>query len=272
MTLELAWFTAGRGPGSRTMFEHALHAIDSGHLDARISVVFMQRERGEGEGSDAFIDLVESREIPLVGLSARRFREERGGSFASHRDEYDARVHDRIAPYAPALCVLAGYLLILSGAMTRAYPFVNMHGALPGGPVGLWQKVIWQLMAEQAEESGAMTFLVTPELDRGPPIAYARFGLRDATFDPLWAELEGQSVEELQAALGEDAPLFRAIRREGLLREPPLLLATLRALASGERTLSGAQVLDRNGQPATPYDLTAQVNAAIAEASREAAP
>ncbi len=272
MTLELAWFTAGRGPGSRAMFEHALQAIDSGHLDARINVVLMQRERGEGEGSDAFIDLVESREIPLEALSARRFREKRGGSFASHRDAYDARVHDRIAPYAPALCVLAGYLLILGEAMTRAYPFVNMHGALPGGPVGLWQRVIWQLMDEQAEESGVMTFLVTPELDRGPPIAYARFGLRGAVFDPLWAELEGQSVEELQATLGEDAPLFRAIRREGLLREPPLLLATLRALASGERTLSDEQVFDRNGQPAPPYDLTAQVNAAIAEASREAAP
>ena len=120
MTLELAWFTAGRGPGSRTMFEHALQAVDSGHLDARINVVFMQRERGEGEGSDAFIDLVESREIPLVALSARRFREERKGNFASHREEYDARVHDRIAPYAPTLCVLAGYLLILSEAMTRA--------------------------------------------------------------------------------------------------------------------------------------------------------
>ena len=46
MTLRLGWFTAGRGPGSRGMFERALAAIDDGSLDAQIAFVFMQRERG----------------------------------------------------------------------------------------------------------------------------------------------------------------------------------------------------------------------------------
>ncbi len=71
MTLEVGWFTAGRGPGSRAMFERTLHAIDAGSLDARVTFVYMHRERGEGEGSDAFMDLARAREIPVVAHSAR---------------------------------------------------------------------------------------------------------------------------------------------------------------------------------------------------------
>ena len=91
MTLDLGWLTAGRGPGSLGMFEGVLAAIDDGSLDARIAFLFMHRERGEGEASDAFMDLAASRGIPIESLSSARFREEHGGDFATHREEYDAR-------------------------------------------------------------------------------------------------------------------------------------------------------------------------------------
>ena len=263
MTLELGWFTAGRGPGSRGMFERVLAAIDDGSLDARIPFVFMQRERGEGEGSDGFMDLAASRGIPVVTNSSRRFRDEHGGDFASHRAEYDAQVLERLRAYAPDLCVLAGYLLIFSPVLTHAYPFINLHPSLPGGTVGLWQKVVWELIDARATETGAMTFLVTDELDKGPPVTYTRFPIAGPPFDDLWTQAAGHTVDALRAE-GEGQPLFKAIREAGLRREPVLLTETLRAFARGDVAVRGEAVVDASGAPRGPQDLTSVVEAALA--------
>ena len=40
---------------------------------------------------------------------------------------------------------------------------------------------------------------------------------------------------------GEDLPLFRAIRQAGLLRERPLLIETLKAVASGRIDPTGVR-------------------------------
>ena len=224
----------------------------------------MHRERSEGEGSDAFMDLAESRGIPVIAHSARAFREAHGGDLASNRDAYDAQVRELLQPYAPDLCVLAGYLLILSEPMVDAYRFVNIHGALPGGPIGLWQTVVWELIEARAEESGAMAFLVTPDLDRGPPIAYCRFSLRGPRFDGLWASAGDAALAQLRERDGEDLPLFRAVRAEGVSREPALLVETLRLIADGDVRLGGGAVTDARGGTAAARDLTARVDAALA--------
>ena len=263
MTLDLGWFTAGRGPGSRGMFEKALAAIDDGSLDARIAFVFMHRERGEGEGSDGFMDLAASRGIPVETLSSRRFRDAHGGDFAAHRAEFDAQVLDLLRPYRVDLCVLAGYLLIFSPALTRAYPFVNVHPSLPGGTVGLWQQVVWELIDARATETGAMTFLVTDELDRGPPITYARVPLRGPALDGLWDALGAERSDVLCERDGEDHPLFRAIREAEVRLEPALLTETLKAFARGDIVVRGEAVVDASGRPIEPSDLTAEVQAAL---------
>ena len=262
MTLDLGWLTAGRGQGSRGMFEGVLAAIDDGSLDARIAFVFMHRERGEGEASDAFMDLASSRGIPVESLSSARFKQDHGGDFAAHRAEFDARVLDLLRPHPADLCVLAGYLLIMSPALTHAYPFVNLHPAAPDGPVGLWQEVIWELIETGARSSGATVLLVTDELDRGPRIAYARFPITGAPFDELRSQAAGRSSEELRAE-GEAQPLFAAVREAGLRREPVLLAETLKALARGDVAVRGERVVDADGAPIEPRDLTAEVEAAL---------
>lgn len=255
MTLRLGWFTAGRGPGSRGMFERTLAAIDDGSLDASIEFVFMQRERGEGEGSDGFIELAESRGIPVENLSSQRFRREHGGDFASHREEYDSQVVEIIAPYEVDVCVLAGYLLILSPVLIAASTFVNLHPALPDGPVGLWQQVIWKLIDQRAAETGNMTLIVTNDLDRGPQLTYARVPVTGAEFDELWAAIGVWTGPQLKEAAGEDHPLFSAIRAAGVSREPVLLLETLKAMSQG--------TLSATNPPKAPIDLTDQVEAAL---------
>ena len=142
---------------------------------------------------------------------------------------------------------------------------MNLHPALPNGPVGLWQDVVWQLIASHAAESGAHTFLVTEELDRGPAIAFARVSLRGKPFDDLWPGVDPATAAHLRAARNETHPLFQAIRQAEVRREPPLVVETLRMLSGGRARIAGGAVLDCEGRAAAPRDLTAVVDAALAQ-------
>jgi phosphoribosylglycinamide formyltransferase-1 len=102
-------------------------------------------------------------------------------------------------------------------------------------------------MEEGAEKTGVMMHLITPELDAGPAIAYCDFSIADDDIQPLWeqwrAKRKGGSLEEIQKSEGEDEPLFKEIRRRGLMREFPLIVATLRSAAEGEFSIVDGEVI-----------------------------
>lgn len=263
--LRLGWFSTGRGEGSRGLLRTVMEQVLSGGLQARILFVFCNREPGEHEGSDRFMEMVKGYGLPLLTLSSRRFKRERGAeAFAQVREDYDREVARLIAPFDPDYCVLAGYMLIASEELTARYPMLNLHPAPPGGPAGTWQEVIWHLIREGAREGGAMVHLATPEVDRGPVVAYCTYPVRGPAFDPLWEEVRGRPVEELQASPGEGLPLFQAIRREGLRRERPLLVETLRALAQGRVRVERGRVVDGQGNPIPGLCLNREVEAWLA--------
>jgi len=263
--LRLAWFSTGRGEGSRGLLQTALEAIAHRYLPARIVVVFVNREPGEHEGSDRYMDLVRSQGIPLLTLSSRRFRRERGArSFEEVRRDYDRAVVDLLRNYAFDVGVLAGYMLIAGPELVGRYTLLNLHPAPPGGPAGTWQEVIWTLIAQRAERAGAMVHLATEEVDRGPVVGYFTFPIQGGEFAPLWQAVEGMPVEDLKARYGEDLPLFWAIRRAEMVRERPLLVETLRALALGEVHIRGRQVQDRHGRPIPGLDLGPRVDTWLA--------
>ncbi|MBF8267921.1 MAG: Folate-dependent phosphoribosylglycinamide formyltransferase PurN-like protein [Dehalococcoidia bacterium] len=248
--LTLGWFSTGGGEGSRGLLRMAQEAIERGKLQARIQFVFSNREPGEAEGSDLYFQQVRAYGIPLVTCSSQRFRRERaGGPISRHRLEFDREVIRRLEGYEPELCVLAGYMLILGPEMCRRYTMLNLHPALPHGPTGTWQEVIWKLIEEGAEETGAFIHLATEELDRGPALTYCSFPLRGDAFDQLWARIDGRSVEDLKTNQGEELSLFQLIRQEGVRRERPLLLETLKAFATGELRVEGRRALDSRGRP-----------------------
>lgn len=266
--LRIGWFSTGRGPGSRALLTAAVAAMRRGAPRAAIACVFCNRERGQDPNSDAFLDLAESYDLPVVTLSDRAFRKRAGGEVAragsrlpGWRAAYDQAMLTEIAPYRPDICMLAGYMLILAPQTTRAYPFLNLHPAAPGGPIGVWQEVIWQLIAAGARESGALVNVVTPELDKGPVAAFCRYPIRGPRFDPLWAEAAGRTVEEIRRAEGEEHPLFQEIRRQGVMREQPLVLRTLAAVADGRVRVSPDGLTDPSGMPVPGLDLSAEVEA-----------
>ena len=268
--LSLGWFSTGRGPGSLGLLKHVQGLIAAGLLDARIEFVFTNRAPGEAEGSDRFLRQVRDYGLPLVYHSSRRARRALGGPLSEHRGEYDRQVMSRLDGFAPDVCVLAGYMLIVGAEMCRRYDMLNLHPALPTGPVGTWQEVIWQLIEARSDATGAMVHLVTEEVDRGPVVSYFSLPIKGPVFDDHWKELQGRPVSALKEDPGEDLPLFRRIREEGRRREPHLLAATLDAVARGRVRIKGGAVRDASGGATGGLCLDDEVERALESASRGA--
>jgi phosphoribosylglycinamide formyltransferase-1 len=267
----LGWFSTGRGGGSRGLLSVVADAIQRGELEAEIAFVFCNREPGEHSGSDEFMSLVNSYGVPLLTLSSQRFRKEQGApNFSSVREAYDRKVMALLAEQTADLNVLAGYGLIFSAEMARQHVSLNLHPATPDGPIGTWQQVIWELIEKEASESGTMIHLATEDLDRGPPASYVSFPIHGQGFDDLWAEVAGQNIEALQKQFGEDLPLLQLIRQEGLRRERPLLLETLKAVASSRLQVEDRRVVDSRGVPTAPICLNVEVEQALAKAGESA--
>lgn len=266
----IGWFATGQGTGSRALLTAAHDAIARGELRAEIAFLFCNREPGEHENSDLLLAMAARYGIPTITLSDRRFRRRVGGEIArvgqplpAWRLEYDRAMLDLIAPFAVDVNMLAGYMLILGPEACARYTFLNLHPAAPGGPIGTWQRVIWQLIATRASESGVLINRAIPAVDEGPVITYCRYSLRGPAFDPLWTAIAGRSVAELQAGEGEDLPLFRAIRAAGVAREIPLIVRTLIALAERRIRIVEGLPVTSEGPAIGGVDLTAEVEQAI---------
>jgi len=154
--------------------------------------------------------------------------------------------------------------------MCNKYKMINLHPALPGGPKGTWQEVVWQLMEQRAKKSGVMMHLITPELDAGPAITYCEYSIYDEFIKPLWDQWEAKrktkSQQDIQKAEGENEPLFREIRRQGLEREFPLIVATLRSASLGEFNILNGKVLSNGKKLIHGVNLTKDVESSILKA------
>jgi len=259
------WFSTGRDEAARQLLTEAWRNIEDGIIPARLGFVFCDREAGEDPESDRFIQLVRDLKIPLFSVSSRRFdptlrRKER----ESWRRAFHDRVMEILRGEEVPTVVLAGYMLIVSPEMCDRLTMINLHPAEPGGPKGTWQEVIWELIARGAERTGVMMHLVTEALDEGPPITYCTFPLKGEHFDPLWvqmgAKLGFMPLGEIIQEEGEKNPLFREIRKQGVMREIPLLLMTMKALAETKVRIGGGKILDQKGREIGSFCLNEEVD------------
>ena len=262
--LTLGWFSTGRGEGSLGLLRFIQEQIKNGKIEAQIQFVFSNRIAGDSEGSDRFFQQVQSYGLPLVHCSSREFRKNMGGKLADHRLEYDREVMHRLSGFNPDVCVLAGYMLIVGEEMCHRYKMLNLHPALPTGPIGTWQEVIWNLIETGEERTGAMVHLVTENVDRGPVIAYFDIPIVGGEFDVCWKDIEGKSLTSLTTLYGEELPLFRLIRQEEYRREPYLIAATLNALNKGMLKIHGDRILDFEGKPSGGLRLSDEIEEDLA--------
>ncbi len=253
---KIGWFSTGRDTAAQQLLRTVWRSIKRGEIKAEILFVFSNREPGEAKESDSFFKLVRSYRIPLICLSSNKFKQRLERRW---RTRFEKEAMRKLEGFHPDLCLLAGYMLIVGEEMCRHYPMINLHPAAPGGPKGTWQEVIWKLMEEAAVETGVMMHLVTPELDEGPPVAYCAFSLRGRSFARYWNEIEGLSIDELKARQGERNLLFTQIRKHGLAREFPLIIATLKAFTEGMVRIEGGKVVDSAGEPIEGYNITEEI-------------
>jgi folate-dependent phosphoribosylglycinamide formyltransferase PurN len=273
MTLRLGWFATARGKTSARLLAAAQDAIEGGDLDAEIAVVFCNREPGEDDNSDSFIRQVQASGIPIVCLSSRDFRRARGEKpvrkgepLPEWRAEYDREVMRLLEPHPFDLGILAGYMLIFTSEPSRRWDLLNLHPAAPGGPKGMWQDVIWELIEQGAARAGVMMHLATPELDEGPPVTSCTYAIRGPDFDPLWQALAGADLDVLKVSEGESNALFTQIRRHGVVREIPFVIETLKAFADGRIRIVDKQVVDSDGTVVSCHDLTPEIEQAVTTA------
>ncbi|OPL14411.1 MAG: formyl transferase [delta proteobacterium ML8_D] len=256
------WWTTGRDQAAVDLFEAVFNAITERVIPGKISYVFSSREPGESEFSDRLVKMAKYHGIPVVSFSAVRFRPDlRRQDRELWRQDYHKEVFEKVKGFTARVVVLAGYMWVVSPEICRKLSIINLHPAAPGGPSGTWQEVIWQLMDQKADKTGVMMHLVTSELDKGPAITYCSFPIRGDVWDSLWEQfehmLQRSSREEIKETYGELQPLFAKIRNEGVKRELPLIVQTIRSLAKGEISIKGPHLYDSTGSQLTvPYDLT----------------
>jgi phosphoribosylglycinamide formyltransferase 1 len=257
--LNIGWFSTGRDEAARQLLQAVQDKIRSSDINGEISFVFSNREPSEAKESDRFFELVRSYSIPLVCLSHKKFKtakeEEDLDIKKEWRIKYDREVNKKIEPFAPDLCVLAGYMLIVSEELCQKYDMINLHPAPPGGPTGSWQEVIWALIQNKSDTAGAMMHLVTPELDRGPVVSYCLFSIKGEPF----AEYRRQDDKNM---------LFRFIRQHELAREFPLIILTLQSLSRGEVSIKDGRVIDAKGKLISGYNLSGKVDEEVKETLR----
>ncbi len=262
--LKIGWFSTGRDEAASQLLQTVQEGISRGDIKGEIIFVFSNREPGESQESDSFFSLVQSYGIPLICLSYSKFKT----SYCQKKDphhlvqpgknqlhpsrescllKYDREVNNRIKQFAPDLCVLAGYMLIVGRELCQKYNMINLHPAPPGGPVGSWQEVISRLIADKADNAGAMIHLVTPELDRGPVISYCLLPIKGKPFAPYWQN-------------NDTDMLFKLIRQHELAREFPLIISTLQALSHGEMSIEAGKVVDSRGRAIDGCDLSDKIN------------
>ena len=241
------------------MFEAVLDAIHTGDLAANFEFVFVNRERGQTDPTDSFLDSAEANRIPALTLSSGRFRRNHDNApWSQLRTAFDRAVLTKVEPFEPDVCVMAGYMLF-APEISRQMLCLNQHPALPGETIGKWQNAVWDVIEQGADIHGSMIHIATPELDRGPVATFCSFPVTGDRFDPLWQDANNRDVSALRESGDETLPLFTAIREAGVVRERPLVVETLKAVADGDIDLTAIA----NGTITKPVDMTARVESAL---------
>lgn len=274
MTLRLGWFSTGRDQAARNLLKTIMKKKEEGFFDIEIAFVFSNWEEGEGPDHPTygdrrkFCDLVHQYEIPLVCLSWKKFMPDlRMKDKERWRSAYGAKMREMISPYPFDVGVLAGYMLWMDNESCDLFNLINLHPALPGGPKGTWQQVIWELIISRADKQGAMIHLCTREWDEGPPLTFCSFSLKTPEYRPLWDQIEKKlaemSIEEIIKKEGENEPLFKKIRIDGEIREIPLLAYTIKFLADRKLGIVNRMLYEKERPLTEPYDLTDLVDEAV---------
>lgn len=145
--------------GSGTNMQAIVEACQAGRVAGEVVAVISNKEGVAG------LDKAAAAGIPIAVLSHRDY---------PTREAYDADLQQLIDGYQPDLVVLAGFMRILTPAITRHYHgrMLNIHPSLLPKYKGV--NTHQRVLDAGDEEHGVSVHFVTEELDGGPVVLQAK--------------------------------------------------------------------------------------------------
>lgn len=178
--------------GNGTNLQAIIDACADGRLPATVVALVSDR-------ADAYaLTRASSAGIPAVHV---------GRHPGEPRAEYDARLADVVAGFAPDLVVLAGWMRILTMSFLGWFPdrVINLHPALPGQLPGVRaiERAYEEFRAGLRTETGVMVHLVPDEgVDAGPVLASVTVPIHpDDTLESLTERMHRAEHELLVSTL-----------------------------------------------------------------------
>ncbi len=203
--------------GRGSNLQALIDAVASGRLQAKIVGMFSDRAQAPALARAA-----------AAGIAAKALHP---GDFAT-RQQFDEALFSEIERVQPDLIVCAGYMRLISAVAVRRAQgrVINIHPSLLPSYPGLRTHV--RVLADGVQAHGASVHYVIPALDAGPVIAQAHV--------PVAA---GDTPQTLAARVLE--------------REHPLLVETVRLIATGRVRQDGLRILVDNAPLTVPLRLDA---------------
>lgn len=145
--------------GSGTNMQAIVEACQAGRVAGEVVAVISNKDGVAG------LDKATAAGIPIAVLSHRDY---------PTREAYDADLQQLIDGYQPDLVVLAGFMRILTPAITRHYHgrMLNIHPSLLPKYKGV--NTHQRVLDAGDEEHGVSVHFVTEELDGGPVVLQAK--------------------------------------------------------------------------------------------------
>lgn len=145
--------------GSGTNMQAIVEACQAGRVAGEVVAVISNKDGVAG------LDKAAAAGIPIAVLSHRDY---------PTREAYDADLQQLIDGYQPDLVVLAGFMRILTPAITRHYHgrMLNIHPSLLPKYKGV--NTHQRVLDAGDEEHGVSVHFVTEELDGGPVVLQAK--------------------------------------------------------------------------------------------------
>lgn len=185
--------------GGGTNLQALIDAIEQEQLDAKIVLVVSNRKDAYG------LERARHAGIDTLYFPLRPFTE--GGQT---RAEYDTVLAEKLAPYAPDLIVLAGWMHIFTSAFLDLFAgrVINLHPALPGQFAGVnsIQRAFAAFQRGEIDHSGIMVHYAIPEVDAGEVLVTEEVPLEaDDTVETFAARMHAAEHRLIVEAVREHA-------------------------------------------------------------------
>ena len=213
--MDIGWFSTGKSQVCIDTLRFVHDFLKS--YDVNIAWVFSNTVIKDFTQWDPFEDfynfVANDLKLPLITFSSSDYLPNlRKTDIDQWRKMYGSQLVKALNLSSVQFTVMFGYKLILSSVELGAGIFLNLHPALPTGPIGAWKDVIKSVIKNGDDVHGITVHKATEDLDLGPVIYSESFPIKGKEWDEYW-KINRIGIE----------PLLLKIRSTGVEREPLVL-------------------------------------------------